>query len=158
MSENSERMTDEIVENLKRPSAWFRVVFMAGFVVALYVTGIILLVLMLAQIVFSLLTGNDNPNLRRLGAGLSLYVSQTLAYLTYNSDDKPFPFQPFPLAGSDDAGAAELDSAGALRETAAESDAASAADSEHDHAQAAPKRSARRKKATDIDGEHSADE
>jgi hypothetical protein len=101
-------MSDEMVKNLKKPSAWFRVLFMAGFVIALYVTGVILLVLMLAQIVFSLLAGESNINLRRLGAGLANYVSQILTFLTYNSEQKPFPFLPFPLpesAQSDDVAA-----------------------------------------------------
>lgn len=89
-------MSDDLVRNLKQPSAWLRVLFMAGFVIALYVAGVILLVLMLAQIVFSLLTGEDNSNLRRLGAGLATYVSQILAFLTYNTEQKPFPFLPFP--------------------------------------------------------------
>lgn len=91
-------MSDEIVENLKKPSAWLRVLFMAGFAVALYVVGVVLLVLMLAQIVFSLVTGSDNANLRKLGASLSEYVAQILAFLTYNSEEKPFPFTPFPLS------------------------------------------------------------
>lgn len=89
-------MSDEIVDNLKKQSAWLRVLFMAGFVVALYVTGVVLLVIMLAQIIFSLFSGSDNQNLRRLGAGLASYVSQILAYLTYNSESRPFPFSSFP--------------------------------------------------------------
>lgn len=101
MTNNPERITDDMVENLKRPSAWLRVLFMAGFVVALYITGIILTVLILAQIIFSLLTGADNDNMRRLGSSLSVYVSQILAYLTYNSEIKPFPFRPFPAAAEE---------------------------------------------------------
>jgi hypothetical protein len=89
-------MSDDFVKNLKKPSAWVRILFMAGFVVALYVSGVILMVLMLAQILFSLLTADDNPNLRRLGASLSSYVAQILAFLTYNTQQKPFPFLPFP--------------------------------------------------------------
>ncbi|HLT64528.1 MAG TPA: DUF4389 domain-containing protein [Pseudohongiella sp.] len=96
MSAETEKMAEEVVENLKRPSAWLRLLFMAGFVVALYVTGIILLVLMLAQIFFSLFTGTDNVNIRRMGASLTVYVSQILVFLTYNSEVKPFPFIPFP--------------------------------------------------------------
>ena len=90
-------MSDEIVDNLKTPSEWLRVLYMAGFVVALYVTGVVLLVLMLAQIMFSLITGTDNTNLRRLGASLSDYVAQILGFLTYNSELRPFPFTPFPI-------------------------------------------------------------
>lgn len=89
-------MSDDFVENLKKPSAWVRILFMAGFVVALYVSGVILMVLMLAQILFSLLTGDDNLNLRRLGGSLLSYVAQILAFLTYNTQQKPFPFLPFP--------------------------------------------------------------
>lgn len=89
-------MSDDFVENLKKPSAWVRILFMAGFVVALYVSGIVLMVLMLAQILFTLLTADDNPNLRRLGGCLAAYVAQILAFLTYNTDQKPFPFLPFP--------------------------------------------------------------
>jgi hypothetical protein len=89
-------MSDDFVENLKKPSAWLRILFMAGFVVALYVSGMILMVLMLAQILFSLLTADDNPNLRRLGGSLAAYVAQILAFLTYNTHQKPFPFLPFP--------------------------------------------------------------
>lgn len=96
MTDNTEKITDEMVENLKRPSAWLRVLFMAGFVVALYITGVILMVLTLAQVIFSLLTGSANNNLRGLGASLSVYVNQILVYLTYNSEIKPFPFLPFP--------------------------------------------------------------
>ncbi|HDZ09062.1 DUF4389 domain-containing protein [Pseudohongiella sp.] len=95
-------MSDDYVENLKKPSAWLRVLFMAGFVLALYVAGVILLVLMLAQILFSLITGDDNVNLRRLGSSLTLYVSQILGFLTYNSEEKPFPFAQFPLANEDE--------------------------------------------------------
>lgn len=90
-------MSDDVVSNLKKPSAWFRVLFMAGFAIALYLTGVILLVLMLAQIVFTLLTGEDNSNLRRLGASLTRYVTEILAFLTYNSEQKPFPFSEFPV-------------------------------------------------------------
>lgn len=143
-------MSDEIVNNLKKPSAWFRVLFMAGFVVALYVAGVILLVLMLAQIVFSLLTGADNTNLRRLGAGLARYVSQILAFLTYNSDQKPFPFLPFPEApaGSADGDDDSDDDDNNLDQSRSDySEPAAASDSESDDV---PKpRSVRRKKTTD---------
>jgi len=96
-------MSDEFVKNLKQPSAWLRVLFMAGFVLALYVAGVILMVITLAQILFSLITGTDNANLRHLGSSLTNYVSQILEFLTYNSHDKPFPFAAFPVSAHDKA-------------------------------------------------------
>lgn len=91
-------MSDDIVENLKQPSQWFRVAFMVVFAVVLYVVGLVLTLLTVAQILFSLLTGSDNENLRALGKDLSTYVHQILAFLTYNSDYKPFPFAAYPSA------------------------------------------------------------
>ncbi len=94
-------MTEDIVENLKQPSQWFRLLFMLGFVVVLYVAGLVLLAITLAQALFSLLTARDNMNLREFGASLNCYVFDILQFLTYNSEEKPFPFAPFPLAESD---------------------------------------------------------
>lgn len=90
-------MSDDIVENLKRPSVWLRILFMIGFAVALYVTAFILLVLVVAQILFALFSGANNDNLRRFGAALTEYIHQILLYLTFNSEQRPFPFAPFPL-------------------------------------------------------------
>ncbi|MDP1929837.1 MAG: DUF4389 domain-containing protein [Gammaproteobacteria bacterium] len=92
-------MSDDIVENLKQPSQWFRVAFMVVFAVVLYVVALILTLLTVAQIFFSLLTGSDNENLRGLGKDLTIYVNQILAFLTYNSDEKPFPFAVYPASG-----------------------------------------------------------
>jgi hypothetical protein len=89
-------MSDDFVENLKEPSHWLRILFMLGFSVVLYVAGMVVLVLTLAQVLFSLLTGKDNLNLRSLGSSLSSYLFEILMFLTYNSDARPFPFMPFP--------------------------------------------------------------
>lgn len=161
-------MSDDFVENLKKPSAWLRILFMAGFVVALYVSGMILMVLMLAQILFSLLTGDDNPNLRRLGGSLAAYVAEILAFLTYNTQQKPFPFLAFPLPPQADSEASETTGAtehsqqappastDAAAEAPVETPTDSATDSPTDSAAetpvATPKRSSsRRKKSTATD-------
>lgn len=89
-------MSDDVVENLTRPSQWLRIAYMLALAVALYVAGIVLALLCVAQAIFSLLTGNDNENLRALGKDLSTYVYQILEFLSYNSELKPFPFSPYP--------------------------------------------------------------
>lgn len=89
-------MSDDIVENLTRPEQWLRVLFMAALVVALYVVGLMLTLVTVGQVLFSLVTGSDNDNLRALGKSLTLYVKQILDFLTYNSEVKPFPFSPYP--------------------------------------------------------------
>ncbi|MEX1197040.1 MAG: DUF4389 domain-containing protein [Pseudohongiellaceae bacterium] len=94
-------MPDDMMENVTKRQHWLRIFFTLLFMVALYVTGIVLLVVVIAQALFSLFSGADNPNLRRLGASLSEYVSQVLAYATYNSDHRPFPFSAFPAQDND---------------------------------------------------------
>ncbi|MEY3667088.1 MAG: hypothetical protein RL572_628 [Pseudomonadota bacterium] len=88
-------MADDIVENLKQPAQWFRIAFMLALAVALYLAGMVLTLLIIAQALFGLLTGADNRNLRELGAALTAYVRLVLDFLTYNSEFKPFPFAPF---------------------------------------------------------------
>ncbi|MGM0633731.1 MAG: DUF4389 domain-containing protein [Pseudomonadota bacterium] len=97
-------MSDEMMENVTKRQHWLRIFYTVLFMIALYVTAIVLLVVVIAQALFSLFSGSDNPNLRRLGASLSDYVRQLLAFATYNSEYRPFPFSPFPSAvdGDDD--------------------------------------------------------
>ncbi len=101
-------MADDIVENLKQPAQWFRIAFMLALAVALYLAGMVLTLLIIAQALFGLLTGADNRNLRELGAALTAYVRQVLDFLTYNSEFKPFPFAPF-AAGEAPVEAAETE-------------------------------------------------
>ncbi len=93
-------MSDDIVENLTQPSQWLRVLFMIVMVVALYVVGLMLTLVTIGQVVFSLVTGGNNDNLRALGRSLTLYVKQILDFLTYNSEVKPFPFSAYPDAAT----------------------------------------------------------
>lgn len=91
-------MSDDIVENLRQPSHWFRIAFMVAMAIVLYVVSLVLTVLTVAQALFSVFTGSDNENLRSLGKDLSTYVHQILEFLTYNSEVKPFPFSPYPVS------------------------------------------------------------
>ncbi|MDX1489812.1 MAG: DUF4389 domain-containing protein [Pseudohongiellaceae bacterium] len=95
-------MSDDIVDNLKEPSQWLRIAFMIAFAVALYVAISVLVVLTVAQALFCLVTGRDNKNLRGFGKGLGAYVHEIVEYLTYNSQQKPFPFSEFPETDLDD--------------------------------------------------------
>ena len=87
---------DDVVNNVKRSSTWMRIVYMIGFCIVLYVVSVVIWFLTGAQALFSIFTGSDNRNLRLLGASLAEYVNQILKFITYNSQDRPFPFRPFP--------------------------------------------------------------
>ncbi|MFT4886301.1 MAG: cytoskeletal protein RodZ [Pseudohongiellaceae bacterium] len=93
-------MTDkfeEIVDNLKRPSHWVRLPFMLAYGFILYLIFVpVVIVVMAAQILFALITGQSNRNLRGLASVVQQYVSQIIDYITYNSNERPFPFSDFP--------------------------------------------------------------
>lgn len=88
---------DDIVDNLQEPSAWIRIVFMVGYALLLYVVIVpVLFVIGLVQALFAIITGSDNEKLRGLGGALAEFVHQLLSFFTYNTEDKPFPFNDFP--------------------------------------------------------------
>ena len=94
---------DNIIGNLKQGSAWVRVILMIAFAVVLYVIiPAIVLVLMLTQTLFVFITGDSNDNLRVLGTALSKYLFEVLQFLSYASDNRPFPFSAFPSVENDD--------------------------------------------------------
>ena len=94
---------DNIIDNLKQPSVWVRIILMFAFAVVLYLAiPLVLLVLMIAQVLFVLITGESNANLRSLGAALSTYIFQIVLFMSYVTDVKPFTFSDFPKAENDD--------------------------------------------------------
>ncbi len=94
---------DDIVDNLREPSTWIRILFMIGFAVVLYmIIAPIVVVMMVVQALFVMFTGSSNANLRRFGRAIGQYVAQILQFLTYNSHAKPFPFADFPSLDDED--------------------------------------------------------
>ncbi len=75
---------------------WLRFVFMVLFAGIACVASYVVAVLIFIQFVFALFTGNPNDRLRIFGASLSQYIFEILSFLTYNSEDKPFPFADWP--------------------------------------------------------------
>ncbi len=88
--------SEELKGNLTSSKHWLRLLFMIMFAVILYVAAIVMSFLVVLQFLFSLITGRDNRNLRELGQSLAVYIHQTLRFLTYNSEQKPFPFDDWP--------------------------------------------------------------
>ena len=93
---------DNIIDNLKQSSVWVRIILMVAFAVILYPVFLVLLVLMIAQMLFVIITGESNANLRSLGVALSAYVFQIVQFMSYVTDTKPFPFSDFPKAENND--------------------------------------------------------
>ena len=54
------------------------------------------------QFLFNLLTGRPNKQLLTFSDSLGQYIHQLISYLTYLSEDKPFPFGAWPKARYDE--------------------------------------------------------
>ena len=91
-------MDEKLKSNLTSGKHWLRLLYMIVFAVCLQVASFVMWVLVALQFLFSLIRGEDNENLRTFGASLSKYIFQALQFLTYNSEEKPFPFSDWPAA------------------------------------------------------------
>ena len=93
---------NEIVDNLRKPAVWIRIVFMVAFAVVLYlIIAPVILVVITAQIFFVFITGYPNSNLRDFSIALVEYIFQILKFLIYATGNKPFPFSNFPSVQDD---------------------------------------------------------
>ena len=93
---------EELKHNLTSTNQWVRLVYMVLFAVLLEIAGFVMLAVVIAQFIFAIFTGNANDNLRRLGDQLASYIYQTLQFLIYNSEEKPFPFSEWPESEVED--------------------------------------------------------
>jgi len=75
---------------------WLRIIFMLFFVVAYQIAEILLGLSILIQVIFVAITGEKNLFLQQAGASLSRYAYQVYRFLTYNREEKPFPFTAWP--------------------------------------------------------------
>lgn len=75
------------------PLSWERVLNMLLLAVAYTIAETVLIALIVGQILFRVVSKKPNEPMRRLGRQLSDYLYQVLLYLSFNSEEKPFPFQ-----------------------------------------------------------------
>ena len=80
----------------KKQNIWVRLLFMLLIVLAYHVTGTVMAIVMVIQFVMVLM--NDNPNARLVAFGRSLgrYLQQIVQYLTFATEEMPFPFNEWP--------------------------------------------------------------
>jgi len=64
-------------------------------------TDVVLLVMTLIQTLLNIFTNEPSQSLTRVGVSLGLYVKQITEFLTYASEEKPFPFSDWPEPGLD---------------------------------------------------------
>lgn len=89
-------MDPALKEKLTAKEKWIRALFIILFAIVNYFVQILSWAIALFQLVSTLFLDKPNQRLAAFGKQLSLYSYQILAFLTYNSDRRPFPFSDWP--------------------------------------------------------------
>ena len=89
-------MEGEIRKNVVVEKTWVRALFMMVSGLLYSLAEIVLLAVIVFQFLTVLFTGEKNEKLLKFGAELSQYIFQIFQYLTYNSEEKAFPFSNWP--------------------------------------------------------------
>lgn len=81
-----------LTENIKSKSIWLRLFFMLVMAFLYSVSRVVVAVIAALQFFWVLFTQEKNPKLLGLGYALATYASQVSLYLTFNAEQRPFPF------------------------------------------------------------------
>ena len=79
-------------ENMKNRSTWRRLFFMVVMILLYSVSRVVVSVVVLLQFFWVLFTADTNKALETLGQSLATYTYQIIRYLTFNTEERPFPF------------------------------------------------------------------
>lgn len=90
-------MQDQINENLKKIDTWKRIIFMLIYAVIDSMIRLLLWLVILLQVGAVLFTGSTNPNILGFGRSLATYHYHILLFLTFNTEQLPFPFSDWNL-------------------------------------------------------------
>lgn len=89
---NDQPTASGMENNLKSRDTWTRFVFMLVFGVILSIASIVAMAIIVLGFLVVLFTGERNDQLAGAGASVAEYIRDVLRYLSYNTDNKPFPF------------------------------------------------------------------
>ena len=89
-------MSGDIKQNVTRRSIWLRLVFMIVLSIAYGLAELVILAVVVFQFLASLFAGRPNDQLARFGRNLARYLQQIIVYVTFATEEKPFPFMPWP--------------------------------------------------------------
>lgn len=88
--------TSDVKTNVKNVDTWLRGLFIIVYAVISYVLFWIIWLVVIFQFVMKVLTANLNPNVMNFSGGLTRYAFQILEYVTFQSEERPWPIGPWP--------------------------------------------------------------
>lgn len=75
---------------------WMRGLFMLLLILALDISGTVIFIVAVIQFVVMLLAGKPNARLVTFGRSLGRYLQQIVNFLTFATEEMPFPFSNWP--------------------------------------------------------------
>lgn len=94
-------MDEDLKRNLSSGPTWVRALYMILFGVIFYVAEFVLIAVAVVQLLAKLFSGATLARLDTFGAQLAEYMRAIVAFLTFASEAKPFPFASWPDAKPD---------------------------------------------------------
>jgi hypothetical protein len=91
-SDDGQKDPMPVKDNLKARSTWLRLFFMLVVILLYWVARLVVGMVVLLQFFWVLFTGETNKPLEGLGQSLATYTYQIIRYLTFNTEQRPFPF------------------------------------------------------------------
>ncbi|MFY9289046.1 MAG: DUF4389 domain-containing protein, partial [Alphaproteobacteria bacterium] len=87
---------ENLKKNVQDKDTWLRFAYLVVFGIAFYLSILLTFATSIFQFLAKLFSGSSFEGLSEFGGNLATYQSQVTRYLTFASDEKPFPFAPFP--------------------------------------------------------------
>jgi hypothetical protein len=72
-----------------------------------YIALFVMSILVVVQFLITLVSGANNAKLKVFARSLIVYIQQSLLYLSFNNDCKPFPFADWPVEEAAETGTEE---------------------------------------------------
>ncbi len=79
-------------QHVKARSTWLRLFFMLVVVILYGVSRVVTGAVIVLQFFWLLFTGGTNARLLHLGQALATYTYHIILYLSFNTEQRPFPF------------------------------------------------------------------
>ena len=80
-------------EELLKPSKWIRLLFMVVYSLIIEIIALpLILILIFLQFLFHLIAGSPNNQIKNITNWLIGFLKESFEYLTYRTEQKPFPF------------------------------------------------------------------
>jgi hypothetical protein len=92
---NGKNMTED-TNSTNKHALWHRGLIMLLMIFIFQITGTVILVVMLFQFVMGFMVGGPLLRLVSFGRSLAIYIQQIASFLTYSSEEIPFPFSDWP--------------------------------------------------------------